>query len=209
MIDFLFKNIENHPVLVTVVIFALGIIGFFIRRWFFKENSNASIKAGGNIIAGGDIVTGNKSVVSYREEQEEKNIRNFERFVENEEWKKEFIDNKEVWICQKDNTYQIEIGQEGRDFKEEWTQVYPDKQHTTLYPVYLKIGGVQIKQISFIFLDGGRIFVPLPKIITENDSRFFIWNRESLEYKIGKIIGYYYIYDSLEGVAKMSKIKII
>src|SRR3990170_371905 len=205
MTDFLFKTIENYPVLVTVVFFALGIIGFFIRRWFFKENDDALIKAGGSITAGGDIIAGNKTVISHKKEEEEKNLKNFEKFIETEEWQKEFINNKEIWICQKDNTYQIEHGENDREFKEDWTIGYPDKS-SYCSSVYLKIGGVRIKELSFVSLDGGRIFVPVPEIAQENDRRIYLWNKNSLEYKIGKVIGTFYIYESLEGIGRRSNI---
>ncbi len=45
------KDIESYPVLVTIIIFLLGILGFFIRRRFFRKKHGA---------IGGDVVFGNK-----------------------------------------------------------------------------------------------------------------------------------------------------
>jgi hypothetical protein len=44
--------------------------------------------------------------------------------------------------------------------RERWTTVYPDP-NSTAYPVYLKINGTTIKELTFISMDGGRIFVPM------------------------------------------------
>ncbi len=209
----LIVGLENHQVLVTIIISVLGVFGFFIRKLFFNDkggNGNKSlIQAGGDVSVGGDIIAGNKTVISHTKSEEEgRSLKRFEALIENDEWRKEIIDHKEIWICERDNTYQIEQGEANREFKEEWTKVYPN-QNSYLYPVYLKISGVQIKELSFIFLDGGRIFVPLPQVESENGQRRFIWRRESLVFKVGRIIGDFYIYDSLEGIAKMSSIKII
>lgn len=57
-------------------------------------------------------------------------------------------------------------------------------------------------------MDGGRIFVPLPEQETENNKIKYYWKKHSLQFKVGRVIGHYYIYDSLEGVARQSKIEI-
>lgn len=123
-------------------------------------------------------------------------------------WRKEIIDNKEVWFYEKDNFYQIEIGEKDRDFSEEWTRVYPDKDGSWARHVYLKINGLPIKQFLFVSCDGGRILVPAPNRKVVDNKISFWFDKNSLEYKIGKIIGNFYIYENIEGVAKMSNIEI-
>jgi len=137
-----------------------------------------------------------------------RNLNTFEKLIEIERWKKEFIDNREIWVCEIDNTYQVEVGEKGRDFTEAWTQVYPDKFGSSFYPVYLKINGVTIKQLSFVTCDGGRIFVPLPESKFKDKTQTFHWQIQSIAFKVGKIIGSFYIYNSLEGIAEASKILI-
>ena len=62
MNEYLFL-IEQYPVFVTIVIFLLGIFGFLIKHYFFRnDNSAPYIKAGGKITAGGNISVGNKTI---------------------------------------------------------------------------------------------------------------------------------------------------
>lgn len=123
---------------------------------------------------------------------------------------KEVINDKEYWICKDNNIFQIEISNREDKFSEPWTKVYPDSNGSWKTNIYLSINGTQIKQFIFIQMDGGRIFVPLPKQkINKNKQVIYYWERDSLEYKIGKIIGEFYIYNSLEGIANKSDISII
>ncbi len=108
-----------------------------------------------------------------------------------------------------DNTFQIEQGERTREFRERWTTVYPDPD-SVAYPVYLKINGTIIKELTFISMDGGRILVPMAGVrpVSEGVVEYF-WNLNSLEVKVCRIIGSYYRYQNLEGVAQMSKVSVI
>jgi len=215
------SQIESHPALIAILIFIgtiiIGVIGFFIKKIFFpgkSKNSAPSINAGGSISAGGDITVGNKNVQNVtnikNSESATHNLITFEEYIEEHDWNKEIIDHKEVWICAHDNAFQIEIGERLDNFSEKWTKVYPDTYGTWSQRVYLSINGTRIKQLTFVAADGGRIFVPLPKteVNRQNSEINYIWDRNSLEFKVGRIIGEYYIYNSLEGVAERSKIEI-
>ncbi len=203
------KFIEAHPALVTIAVFLFGGIGFLIKHFLFLEKKASApyIKAGGDISAGGDIVVGNKTI-NQSLSREDKNIEAFEKLLENTSWHKELIDHKEVWICDKDNTYQIEIGDRAGEWQEKWAKVYPDA-NASEYPVYLKINNTIIKEITFISCDGGRIFVPLPELQSEGGQTANLWRRDSLSYKVCQIIGQYYIHKTIDGVAQMSKIRIV
>lgn len=108
-----------------------------------------------------------------------------------------------------DNTFQIEQGKSTRDFRERWTTVYPDP-NSTAYPVYLKINGTTIKELTFISMDGGRIFVPMTEIrLVSNGASEYFWNLNSLEVLVCRIIGNYHIYKTLEEVAATSKVVLI
>lgn len=136
-------------------------------------------------------------------------LRDFAKFLETSSWTKTFVGHTEVWMCDANNTLQIEQGQRTREFTERWTTVYPDP-NSSAYPVYLKIGGTVIKELTFISMDGGRIFVPMAEVrpIGSGGVEYF-WNANSLEVKVCRIIGSYYIYENLEGVARMSKVSVI
>jgi hypothetical protein len=108
-----------------------------------------------------------------------------------------------------DNTFQIEQGERNREFQERWTTVYPDP-NSFVYPVYLKINGTIIKELTFISMDGGRIFVPMAEIRPASGGNIeYFWNLNSLEIKVCKIIGTYYRHENLEGVARMSRVSVI
>lgn len=136
---------------------------------------------------------------------------NFERLLAEGAWDETQVDNEEVWICQTDNTYQIHLGDSSQAYSERWTTVYPDKTATAC-PVYLKIGSAVIKELTFIYMDGYRIFVPMtevrPSTVGANQIEFF-WNLNSLKVKVCRVIGKYYIYENLEGIARMSSVEIV
>lgn len=206
-----FKIIEEHPALITICLFFLGGVGFLIKHIFFsrKKPNAPRVEAGRDISVGGDIIVGNKTI-NPSSPAIDKNIEAFKKLIENTLWHKELIDHKEVWICDMDNTFQIEIGDGRRgEFCEKWTQVYPDKANVSRYPVYLKINNTVVKELTFVSCDGGRIFVPLPELHSEGEQVVYIWRKDSLLYKVCQVIGRYYIHKTIEGVARMSKISII
>lgn len=136
-------------------------------------------------------------------------LRDFESLLEKGRWKKELINQSEVWMSEEDNTFQIERGEWRREFRERWTDVYPDA-NSSAYPVYLKINNNIIKEITFISLDGGRIFVPMPEIRpANNDGVEYFWNMGSVALKVCGVIGEYYIYKDIKSVAKQSKITLV
>ncbi len=144
------------------------------------------------------------------EELKPKNtLQNFERLLETSTWSKSVIGHTEVWMADTDNTYQIESGESLRDFTERWTTVHPDP-NSSAYGVYLKLNGTTIKELTFIAMDGGRIFVPMASVRPKEDGSVeYFWNLNSLEVKVCRIVGTYYRYENLEGVAKRSNVSIV
>jgi hypothetical protein len=136
-------------------------------------------------------------------------LADFEIHLQTSSWRKMLVDSKEVWVADTDNTVQIQVGDSEREFKESWTTCFPDKT-AFLYPVYLKIGAVVIRQLDFVWLDGGRIFVPVPnrRPSIQGGIEYF-WNVNSLDFLVCNIVGSYYIYDDLSGVARASKAAIV
>jgi len=207
--------INNNQGIVTIVIFLIGGIGTFLG-WLIKKRLKttslkkpSSISAGRDITAGGDIIAGTKLQTTVYKNNQKEGLKRFEKYLGGSKWREELIDGKEIWVCESNNLYQIEIGDKVRDFSEEWTKVYPGELESWLHYATLKVKGVAIKQIPFISCDGGRINVPMPEKKVKDDKRIFYWDKKSLEYKVGKIVGSFYIYENLEGVAEMSKIKIV
>jgi hypothetical protein len=137
-------------------------------------------------------------------------LQDFERYLSEGRWENHTIEGTETWVCQNDNTFQIRKGDRNRDFSERWTTVYPDSHSGAAYPVYLLINNVVIKELTFISMDGGRIFVPMAGLRpTSGEGVEYFWNLGSLEAKVCRVIGSYYIYKDLEGVARTSRVSLI
>jgi len=59
-------------------------------------------------------------------------------------------------------------------------------------------------------MDGGRIFVPRAGVrLDATEAPECFWNLNSLEVWVCRIIGSYYIYETLEGVARTSKVTLV
>jgi len=203
--------IEVHHILFVDILIPLiiALITFFSTKKYYINKSIAnspSIKVGGNINAGGNISVGNK--INRFIDAKPKNIYSFIYYLDKSKWKKELIGNNRIWICEEDETYQIIDKDNYEKFSAEWTQIYPDRLGSGKHSIILKINNIPIKEIIFIYCDGGRISVPLPEMEIKKDKRVFFWDKNSIEYKLGKIIGHFYIYKDIEGVAEMSKVEI-
>jgi hypothetical protein len=136
-------------------------------------------------------------------------LRDFEDLLRTSAWTKSVVGHAEIWMADADNTFQIEQGESTREFRERWTTVYPDP-NSTAYPVYLKISGTTIKELTFISMDGGRISVPMAEVrLDATGVPEYFWNLNSLEVSVCRIIGSYYIYNNLEGVARTSKVVLV
>ena len=136
-------------------------------------------------------------------------LSDFEELIRTSTWTKSVIGQKEIWLADLDNTFQIEQGERTREFKERWTTIYPDS-NSIAYPVYLKINGTTIKELIFISMDGGRIFVPMTeRRFDATGSTEYFWNINSLAVSVCRIIGSYYIYQNLEGIARTSKVILV
>lgn len=138
----------------------------------------------------------------------ENTLEYFNYLLDNSSWNKEIIKNNEIWISNEDNSFQIHHGNLEGEFRENWTDCYPDPI-AYKYPVYLKINNSIIKELTFISIDGGRIFVPSAEKKIEDKNVINFWNLESLRIKVCNVIGQYYIYNDIYGIAKVSKIEII
>lgn len=136
-------------------------------------------------------------------------LANFESILEASDWNEHYINETEIWIAEQDSTFQIERGERSGEFSERWTKTFPD-QNGSAYPVYLKISGTVIHQLRFISLDGGRVFVPMPELrpVSNGEVEHF-WNFGSLEVKVARVIGSYYIHKTLEGVAKAARVALV
>lgn len=136
-------------------------------------------------------------------------LHDFEEILARSSWTKNCIDHTELWIADEDNTFQMQRGEKSQDFTERWTKVHPDPNSAS-YPIYLKIGSSVIKELTFISADGGRIFVPMPGVRPlPDETTDYFWNLGSLEVLVCRVVGEYYRYNNLEGVAQRSNVSLV
>ncbi len=145
-----------------------------------------------------------------RAQSAELSVRNsltyFERLLRTEKWRREYIQEEEVWVCIKDATYQISRGEREREFHEEWTKRFPN-QYTSFCQIHLRIGGTTIKSLPFISADEGRYTLPLPDLIAdENNKATYFWDPDSLGYLVAEVVGNFYRYKSLKEVTAITKV---
>jgi hypothetical protein len=170
-----------------------GAIGWLISRYFFLEATE-------------DL---RRRLDDQRRQLERQDtMEHFEDLVTNGTWHSESINHQTVWICDQKASFKIVEGDEMEPFQEEWTQRYPDP-NTTKRTIELRINDSIVKTLTFINLDGFRILVPMPKVLAVDGKPLYFWEKDSLEYKVGLIIGDYYIWKNIEGVARQSGVEIV
>jgi hypothetical protein len=199
--------IENHPVLVSV----LGtIVAAVVAGIIGKKNKGRLVSARRDVSVQGDVVSGDQTkITSVVTKDETRDLGRFAASLARGPWISRVVSGGETWFLEEDRSYQIRVGSEGEEFREPWTEVYPDKYGSLQYEVHLLIDGVVIEELKFISCDGGRIFVPRPEIKMRGSERVFYWDRDSVEFRVGEIIGRFYRYGTLEGVAEKSRIEIV
>ena len=135
-------------------------------------------------------------------------IIHFERMIRNEKWRRECINDRSVWICEKDVTCQFDCGEPERPFHETWTKPFPN-QAISLFRVHLRVQNAVIKSLPFVSADEGRYTLPLPEQIVDKDGNAtYYWDSEALESKVAEIIGNFYRYKSLAEVGQFTKVGI-
>ena len=168
-------------------------IGFLVSRYYYRRSID-------------DI---NKfNLQKEQKEKWQKTPLYFEHMITAGEWQEKFIDDNVTWICSTDISLKIVIPEATDEFIEPWTQLHPDKVGRRKQ-IKLKINESTILELTFISVDGGRILVPMPRRVVKDNTQTFFWEKDSIEFKVGIIIGYYYIHNDIEGVASMSDISII
>ncbi len=146
---------------------------------------------------------------SFRRVFGRKDVVVFERLLELPKWKKVSFDSPEKWIFEDDNSFTIEVCNDPDRFSEPWTDYFPDT-HSFKEKVLLKINGELVTgRIFFVCVDGGRYFVPMPQTSIVHDRRHFYWDKQSLDYKLFKVIGRVdCLYGSLEEFGDACGVKI-
>lgn len=131
----------------------------------------------------------------------------FEHLLTRNVWRRDVINHRETWIAQANNTFQIQVQDDKKPFQESWTAGFPDPKSFS-YSVHLCINDVVVKKLTFVSMDGGRILVPRPEVIWVEDKPIYFWNPDSLHFKVGRIVGSFYIFEDIIGIAERCGIEI-
>jgi hypothetical protein len=171
-----------------------ALIGWFTSHWYFAKASRDQAGAVRKLT---------------QDLRPKTTLHDFEEMLARSSWTKNYIDHTELWIADEDNTFQMQRGEKSQDFTERWTKVHPDPNSAS-YRIYLKIGSSVIKELTFISADGGRIFVPMPGVRPlPDETTDYFWNLGSLEVRVCRVVGEYYRYNNLEGVARRSNVSLV
>lgn len=144
----------------------------------------------------------------------------WEYHLSNSNWAEEELtsldETKTVSTCESDMTFQIVHYVEEYESATfgSWSKGFPDPtSHKCL--VDLNVSGATVKRLQFAHLDGFRYLVPVPEIaVTPNEGESsgpleYYYDRNSIEFLVGKIIGYFDHGINLEEFARRQQIKII
>lgn len=154
--------------------------------------------------------TDSDSAEATREEREawRRSVSYFEHMLSAGRWGKRYIDNLVTWVCLTDTALKIVIPDSTEDFSEVWTERHPNPRGRRT-DVQLRVNDSTISELPFVHVDGGRILVPMPRQVFVGSIPAYFWECDSIEFKVGTIIGRYYIYKTIEGVATRSDISIV
>lgn len=177
-----------------VLLFMLGgLVGWFIsRHYYLRGRSDSNVSE------------------AKRESRERwrRSVNYFEHMLTAENWEKRYIENQVTWICPSDSSLKIVIPDSTEEFTEDWTERHPDPRGRRT-DVQLRVNDSTIAELPFIHLDGGRILVPLPRQVFIGSTPSYFWESDSVEFKVGAVIGHYYIHETIQDVAKISDVSIV
>jgi hypothetical protein len=94
-----------------------------------------------------------------------------------------------------------------RGYNEEWIRAYPDRENNTSYYVEMHANGIFLGRELFVSLDGGRIFVPAPRVKRVDDIMMYYYNE--LQILLAKIISWYNWEVSIEEFAASQNIRLL
>lgn len=133
------------------------------------------------------------------------NIDRFDSLIRSETWEKKNFDGVETWTCKDTDEYQLVLGNSMVEwYKEKWTEIFPDNKHNTSYELLLKRNGIIVRKFSWIYCDGGHVFMPIP----EHNKWSLYFKKDSLKYRMLDKIGYSNHLDFQE-IFKEAEIQII
>lgn len=78
-------------------------------------------------------------------------------------WRREVISNHTKFFCTEDEMYNVVVGEQADPFNEPWANRFPDDTNTAAHWVYLNYGEHTLKELRFVFCDGARYDLPMPR----------------------------------------------
>jgi len=109
------------------------------------------------------------------------NLDEFNYYMTHSKWERKNFWWKTTWICNDTDKYQlVEWEDITKNFKEVWTNNFPDNENNYTCKLYLKKNWIIIRDFNWLYWDWGRIFMPLPYYSIEG----YYFNINWIEYKM-------------------------
>lgn len=144
----------------------------------------------------------------------------WEHHLRNSEWLAQELHSEKgsisAFTCKSDMMFQI-VHHDGSEVSRgfgSWTKGMPDRSAYKCF-VDLNFAGATVLRFEFAQLDGGRYFVPIPRLRVREgveegpDAVEYYYDSKSLDFLVGNVTGEFYRSDSLEEFAYYQGIKIL
>lgn len=121
-------------------------------------------------------------------------------------------ESNSLWRYKKHPEFSIEQQDDSKDWDfgitENWMKYpLPDPSKTT-YMLHIKAGSIVVYAEQFITLDGGRYFVPLPRVEYSEEKKDNKYFYTSLQIQIARIVGQFYRMESIDEFVQHNEIEI-
>jgi hypothetical protein len=139
----------------------------------------------------------------------------FDFYITHWVWEKKPFDHVQTWICKDTDEYQlVEWNPVVKNFKESWTKIFPDNENNESCQLFLKRNGIVVREFTWIYCDGWRVFMPLPdsKNVWGKTSKGlkieYSFQKDSLKFRMLHQIWDYWREESFERLLERAGIKI-
>lgn len=111
--------------------------------------------------------------------------------LKDKNWTKSYSNGyvMEIYTYEKDPDYSI-IVNEGRDELSDRFKKFPDKEHDRVHWVEMKYKNLFLLGWPFMYLDGSKIFIPVPETQIDTDGNYYdFYNLSKTEFLVFEVIG--------------------
>lgn len=100
-----------------------------------------------------------------------------------------------LYVCKQNPNYKIKLKDKKMTPPANFIK-FPDKSNNSLFDVEVYFDELKILHCTYMFLDGGRIFIPVPHTFMNNEKDFYYYyNTNDIDYCLISLIGRVGSYD--------------